>query len=351
MGVLLVDGDGGSVGLANFLEAQRSEMLDAFGRALETSGTVLAQSPSALRLARTSAGQMLDDALATLRAGEVRVDESYKLLASEIGATRAAEGIHPHESMQAASIWFRTAIAATLPYLTAQPESLEILVLFALGLERSITTRIRESSASYTGFLLNKVHEVQVKERQRIARELHDHIGHGLSVTHRQLELYDLRRTTDQGKAAANLETAIQTVQETMQNLRSVTWGLHLQEPLKSLEKALLCHLETIDVEGVTINLRVNGDETWAVPSVRDESFMIIREANASQVLIRVDIAPHELRATIEDDGCGFVPDGGYPSSSVGLASMRERAELMGGTATVTSRLDAGTLVELSVPF
>src|SRR5256885_47079 len=64
----------------------------------------------------------------------------------------------------------------------------------------------------------------------------------------------------------------------------------------------------------VDVRLRGNGDQSWAAGTVIDETFMIIREAlrNAithgapRQVLIRVDLAPHELRARIDDDGRGF---------------------------------------------
>jgi signal transduction histidine kinase len=334
-------------------------MLANFTQSLRDAGNSLAQDPAALQLASQSAGQMLDDALASLRSGEIQVDESYKLLAWRIGATRAAEGIHPRESMQAASIWFQAVVAAMLGYLSEHPQPVNTYALVTLGLERSIAMRIRESAASYTGYLLSTMNEVQVRERRRIARELHDRIGHGLSVTHRQLELYTAHRDTEPAKASVNLETALQSVVETMQSLRAVTSGLHLQEPMQSLEKALLCYLDTIETDGVSVRLRVNGNEDWAVASILDEAYLIIREATRNalahaepkQVLIRVDIAPYEMLATIEDDGCGFVPGQHVAQSSVGLASMRERAELMGGTLTVTSSLDSGTLVKLFVPF
>jgi signal transduction histidine kinase len=70
-------------------------------------------------------------------------------------------------------------------------------------------------------------------------------------------------------------------------------------------------------------------------------------------VLIGVALAPHELRAWVEDDGRGFLaaPAPDPVSTGTGLASMRERAVLMGGRLTVTSVPGQGTRVELLVPL
>ncbi|GAB3132862.1 histidine kinase [Microbispora hainanensis] len=341
-----------------FLEVHRSEILEAYARNLAALDSPISRDPIALRQAMANAEQILDDVAETLRAGTIKVGDSHKMIAWEVGATRAASGVHPDESLRAASVWFQAVVTCLMERMPGDGESMRLLTLVVLGLERSITTRIREASASYSSFLLDKVHEAQVEERRRIARELHDRLGHGLSVAHRQLELYDLHRATKPATATAKVEIAQQAILETMQNLRAVTSELHPQEPLNSLEKALLYYLETVDMDEVDIRLRVSGDETWASPTVRDESFLILREAtrnalnhgNPTKVLIRVAFAPHELRASVEDDGLGFA-EGGRRSDGVGLMSMQERAAIIGGTTTITSRPGHGTHVELYVPF
>lgn len=341
-----------------FLEVHRSEILEAYARNLAALDSPISRDPIALRQAMANAEQILDDVAETLRAGTIKVGDSHKMIAWEVGAARAASGVHPDESLRAASVWFQAVVTCLMERMPGDAESMRLLTLVVLGLERSITTRIREASASYSSFLLDKVHEAQVEERRRIARELHDRLGHGLSVAHRQLELYDLHRATKPATATAKVETAQQAILETMQNLRAVTSELHPQEPLNSLEKALLYYLETVDMDEVDIRLRVSGDETWASPAVRDESFLILREAtrnalnhaNPTKVLIRVAFAPHELRASVEDDGLGFA-EGGRRSDGVGLMSMQERAAIIGGTTTITSRPGHGTHVELYVPF
>ncbi|MEW9534555.1 sensor histidine kinase [Microbispora sp. NPDC049125] len=345
--------------LAVFVETHSSEVIDAYRRTLNSIDSPIAGDPAAMDQALLNAEQILVDVATTLRTGKWQPENLQLLLARDIGTARAARGIHPKDSLKAASAFFRSALSALSAHVEPDVRAVEGFTLVVLALERNIAVRIRESSESYTGFLLNKVHEAQLLERRRIARELHDRIGHGVSVVYRQLELYDLYRVTEPAKASAKVEVAQQAVQDTMRTLRSITSELRPQEPLKSMEKALLCYLDTVEADGVNVRLLVNGDETWASPEVLDESFLIIREAarNAlshggpTTVLIRVDIAPHELRASVADDGCGFDPHVRPKSDGVGLSSMRERAELMGGAVVLTSQPLGGTQVELSVPL
>ncbi|MEU0572304.1 sensor histidine kinase [Nonomuraea sp. NPDC005983] len=305
-----------------------------------------------------NAEEILADVVTALQAGKVRTDDSYSRLAWDIGADRAQAGIHPKESLEAASIFFRVALPALSESMVELPDFARLFNIVALSLEHSISARIRAASAAYTGFLLNRVHDVQVEERHRIARELHDRIGHGISVAHQQLELHEFNRLSEPTRASGNVKLAEQAIQETMQNLRQVTSELHPNEPLKSLEKALLCYLETVDTREVTVRLHVNGDETWAPPEVRDESFLIFREgvrnalahARASVILIQIDIAPHEMRGTVQDNGRGFAEEG-VSGSAMGLRSMRERAELLGGSVVVSSEQGKGTTVDFHVPM
>ncbi|WP_280669111.1 sensor histidine kinase [Kitasatospora sp. MAP12-44] len=322
---------------------------------LKAAGSLLIQDPHSLMQAMANAEQILSDMVNALHAGRVQVNEKYKLIAWDIGATRATAGVHPQESLEAASIFFRTALAALTDLVGPRPESLDAFTVAALTLEQSIALRVRESVSSYNGVLLNRVREAQIDERRRIARDLHDRIGHGISVSHHQLELYNIYRDTEPAKASEKVESAQQAIRESMHHLRAVTSGLHAQEPLKSLEDALLNYLGTVASEELPVRLRVNGDESWAPPEILDEAFLILREAarntlrhsGASMLLINVDITPHELRASVEDDGCGFDPLGPPVSDGVGVASMLERAELLGGRVTITSRIGAGTRVDL----
>jgi signal transduction histidine kinase len=74
------------------------------------------------------------------------------------------------------------------------------------------------------------------------------------------------------------------------------------------------------------------------------------RHAGASTVTVRALLVDHSLVLRITDDGCGFdMADVGW--ASVGLASMRERAAIVGGDIEITSAKGDGTRVAVSVPL
>lgn len=348
-----------SVSLADLLDANRHKILDRYRAELNKSGSTLLARPETEEQVTANADQILSDVIESLRVGQVRIDSHFKVISREIGLSRAADGTHPRESLHAASIFFRTALSVAANLIEAGGLTSDQFVVVALALERSIAARVRESVAAYTSYLLDRVHEVQSEERRRIARELHDRIGHGLSVTHRQLELYDVYRSAEPVRAAAKVAVAQRANLESMTNLRALAADLHPRETVQGLHKALLRYLETADTERVLVRLHVNGDEKWADVDVLDQVFLILREAahnslrhaGALTLAIGVDIAPLEIRASVVDDGAGFEPDLRVGAGGVGLSSMYERARLLDGTVLVRSGPGKGTQVDVYVPL
>ncbi|KAB8190966.1 hypothetical protein FH608_033535 [Nonomuraea phyllanthi] len=268
--------------------------------------------------------------------------------------------MHPKTSLEAGSYFFRIALRRLARLIADESDTpAELITLAVSGMEESLSRRIRESAESYHSFLLNQVHEAQEEERRRIARELHDRIGHGISVAHQQLALSEAYRASDSARASAKITVVQHAIQETMENLRQLTSELHPQTPVKSLEKSLMGFLEAVEDDGVSVALTVSGDEGWADPRVLDEAFLIVREAvrNALThgrppvVLVRVNIAPHELFASVQDNGRGFDQAAVRGRGGVGLTSMSERAELLDGQVIVSSEPGQGCLVELSIPL
>jgi signal transduction histidine kinase len=275
----------------------------------------------------------------------------------DVGAARAASNIHPAESLRAATLLFETTLSAVAE-IVPPADARTILPELAVAINNSVFYRIREGATAYASFLLQQIHEANLGERRRIAREMHDRVGHAAAVAQRHLELHELYLQRSSADAARSLADASQALRETVDTIRAVTTDLHLSEPLEGLEQALLGYAES--VTETTILVDVNGDESWAPPDVLEETFLVVREAlrnavshgQAGKADVTIDIAPHELRATIDDDGVGFEP-GGVTSEplGVGLASMRERAELLGGSVSVSSHVGWGSHVEMNVPL
>jgi signal transduction histidine kinase len=343
---------------AELIEAHTHEMLATYEAELRAAHHIVASDPVTLRQALVHAEQILADVLDSLHVGQLQVDRRQNL-ARTIGTSRAASGIRPQESLIAASLFYRSALSTVSRLLAGFADPVNLLSVIALTLERSISMRVREAMSSYTAFLLDKMQDIQLEERRRIARDLHDRIGHGISVAYRNLELFGLYQDSNPEKAIAKAEGAEKAIRETIQNLRAVTSDLHSKETLKNLEKALLHYLETVECEDSDLRLKMSGDERWAQPEILDEAFLMIREAShnalrhasASMLIINVIITPHELRASIEDDGCGFDPRQRPESGGVGLASMHERAGLLKGMMRITSRIGLGTQVEFLIPL
>jgi signal transduction histidine kinase len=266
-----------------------------------------------------------------------------------------AEGcLNPADWLRAGGAFFNIVTTALASHLRHDQDMLPCFTTAVQALNASIRRRIGEATTTYTGFLLDRVHCAQIDERHRIARDLHDRLGEQLSFGLRQLDLLEIVGSEDPlGQAGI----AREVLTETMRRLRLVASDLR-EEPVMSLEKALISYLDSVHTDA-EVRLRVSGDETWASPAVLDEAFLIIREAvrnalahGAPQVVLtHVDLAPHELRASVEDDGRGFVVSTNAESgfAGTGLASMRERAALMGGRLTVSSAPGNGTRVELIV--
>lgn len=343
---------------AVLIEQGAPAILASYERSLMDSNSPLMGDPSARDQALAHAEQITADVVASVRAGAVHIDDKYKLIAWTIGEARAASQLSPADSLRAASIFFTVTVNTLTLRVEEDPTLLPSFVIAVLALNESINSRVREATLAYTGYLINRIHLAHLEERHRIARELHDRLGEGLSAALRQLELHELSGSGPQSGASLYTSMAKGTLTDAMQRLRMVMSDLR-QDPITSLEKALSEYIASVSPEA-DVRLRVSGDQTWASPTVIDEAFMIIREAlrnainhaRASLILVGIDLAPHELHAWVDDDGRGFVPPGfgaTDPTSTAGLATMQERAGLIRGRLTVSSAPGQGTQVDLLV--
>jgi signal transduction histidine kinase len=204
----------------------------------------------------------------------------------------------------------------------------------------------------------DRIQQAVAGERRRIARELHDRLGYCLSLTQRQMELYDIRRAGDPPAAEGHWEDAQQTLRDAMRHLRAVTSALYERQPPHGLDTALRDFLRDAGTGGVPVAVHVHGDESWVPPHVLDESFLVLREAvrNAlaharpRSLRVGVDITPYELCGTVLDNGRGFDTTR-QPRGSCGLVAMAERAETLGGKLLCTSLIGVGTRIRLTVPL
>ncbi|QMU73269.1 sensor histidine kinase [Streptacidiphilus sp. P02-A3a] len=198
-------------------------------------------------------------------------------------------------------------------------------------------------------------------ERRRLAREIHDQLGATLALTLRFLELAELTGESDPAAARSHARRAREGVDQAIRDARSLITDLGDRPGSPpappSLRREIQGFLRAADPVGLDVHIRVTGDERGTDPALRQEGFLIIREAlrnvlahaGASQAWVDARFSHGELRAGVRDDGTGFPATTGR-SARYGLTAMRERAESVGGTVTVDSSPHHGTRVELVLP-
>jgi signal transduction histidine kinase len=203
-----------------------------------------------------------------------------------------------------------------------------------------------------------------VKERQRIARELHDSLAQTLGYLH--LKLADLeRRVGADGTAHLEVELADlkKVARDAYEEARQAIFGL------RSMVSRSLGLIPTLteylhDWSGqttVAVDLRVDPEEGTRLPPVVEVQLIgIIQEAlanvrkhaGAQRVLVSVERHDEAARVAIHDDGRGFDPSAvaGGSNGGFGIETMRERAEAVGGKFTISSRPGQGTQVDVELP-
>ena len=199
-------------------------------------------------------------------------------------------------------------------------------------------------------------------ERRRIGRELHDRVAHTMGVVHQSLALYEAYRQHDPEKAEEKLELAKRMTSEAMNDTRDLSQALSLSEHEEEEELALEAVLSELLRDVVPPEMKgklsVVGDEDTVSDGVREQLFLVLREAvrntvshsGASKVSVEVRTNEERIVGVVEDDGRGFERKPPERSEAGGLAYMAERASLLGGTCSIESAPGEGTRVETSFP-
>ncbi len=141
---------------------------------------------------------------------------------------------------------------------------------------------------------------------------------------------------------------------------------MHEEELEDGLPAALEAFVRAYVPDRLQVDLAFHPGDEWGwedIPSqVGAQAYLVMREALANaarhsgceRVRMRLEIRDRELVGTVKDDGMGFDPEvagKAGPAGGVGLRSMRERAEMLGGSLRVASRPEGGTTVEVRLPL
>ena len=194
-----------------------------------------------------------------------------------------------------------------------------------------------------------------VKERNRLAREIHDSLGHYLTVINVQLEAArvvlkeDPQRTLDAlGKAQALTQDGLADVRRSVAALRASPEN----RPLPDAIPALVNEFRASGTEAV---FTLRGEPRPLSPQAELTLYRAAQEgltntrkyAHATHLQVTLDYStPDKIRLTVEDDGQGSAEAGG----GFGLLGLRERTALLGGQVNVRTEPGKGFRLEVELP-
>lgn len=208
--------------------------------------------------------------------------------------------------------------------------------------------------------LLTRLVGVQDEERRRIATDLHDDSIQVMTAL--RLRLGALRSRTEDPEMVRQLEKLEGEAHDAIIRLRRLMFDLYPTDLDRQGLMGTLRHTAATTLQPDGIECGIDDRLTRDLPDeVRMAAYRIAREAltnvrkhaRAHRVDVLAETDPTGLLLRITDDGVGFVPEEteAGPPGHLGLVSMRERAELVGGRCLISSAPGAGTTVELRVPL
>jgi two-component system sensor histidine kinase UhpB len=221
--------------------------------------------------------------------------------------------------------------------------------------------RIDLESRAYSGKMFDSIEN----ERRRIGRELHDETSQSLAAALLNLDLAAKGLDAVAPAAVERIHNASKLIRH---GLGQVKLLIHDLRPsmlddfglVPALRWYVESHVRTPELEIETdlpaANLRLPSDVETALYRIAQESLgNIARHSLATRAVVTLEIQSGYVAMRISDNGQGFDPRDAIIDSEgrygVGLLSINERAELLGGTAQITSALGRGTQVHVVIPL
>ncbi|MFF3374062.1 sensor histidine kinase [Streptomyces sp. NPDC002680] len=192
-------------------------------------------------------------------------------------------------------------------------------------------------------------------ERNRLARDIHDSLGHHLTAMSVQLEMASDFRALDPDAAQRALNEARQSVRLALGDVRQSVRALRDEAVRPALSDAL-AGLARDGGAPPRVTVEVSGDEdgygtaelTALYRAAQEGVTNARRHALASRVTVVVRLAGDAARLVVTDDGRGFAP--ATAATGFGLVGMRERVQLVAGQVEIDSGPGAGTRLTVTVP-
>ena len=197
------------------------------------------------------------------------------------------------------------------------------------------------------------------RERNRMSRELHDTVVHTLSGLSVQLEAIKAYWGVDPDTTRNLIDQSLETTRSGLQETRRALKALRAS-PLDDLGLVISLRKlieETVERGKILVDVSLPDQIPFLSPDVEQCIYRISQEAlenvvqhaNAQHLLYKLTFNAEDIELALQDDGIGFNSAMRLSTGHFGLAGMQERAHLVGGELTVTSKPNCGTTVRLVI--
>jgi signal transduction histidine kinase len=233
---------------------------------------------------------------------------------------------------------------------------LVMLLVNALLEERQSRLKLTTAIDRLRQYSLRIEDQSALQERNRIAREIHDSLGHTLTAQSIQLDSALLLQNSNRQEASVFLQEAKQLCKQALQEVRQSVATLRT-DPLqgKSLEhlvEPLIQEFQATTAIEPTCTLSLTQSLPREVISayyrvLQEALTNIIRHSAASEVILSLVIRDRLLHLQIQDNGKGFNPD--QNSTGFGIQGMKERIAALGGQFKLSSSAGEGCLIDVKI--
>jgi signal transduction histidine kinase len=233
-----------------------------------------------------------------------------------------------------------------------------LLLMNAVLSERQSRDKLETANEKLRQYALKIENQATLEERNRIAREIHDSLGHSLTALNLQLETALKLSKSDIPRAMTFLATAKELGSKALQDVRQSvsTMRSHpLQE--QNLEQAI--QLLAVDFQrttGILPNVQISiisplsMEISMPIYRIIQESFTnISKYAQATEVQLELTTTSETLKLIVQDNGSGF--DVEQNTTGFGLQSMRDRTLSLKGEFYIHSSYNAGCQIVVNIPL
>lgn len=192
---------------------------------------------------------------------------------------------------------------------------------------------------------------IQEEERRRIARDLHDTLGHSLTMMKLKLELTSKLVEKDPSRVQHELNDVLSTTRSALKEVREIVSDMNFI----SLNKELLHTEMLLKKVGVSIQIRhhctdvilSSVEETMLSLCIREATTNILKHSQAKRCQLELTCQQENYQVAIIDNGIGLFQQG----RGNGISSMKERMNALEGKATIANYSPVGTILTLQFPL